>query len=395
MSASGARSVCIVVLDSVGIGGAPDARDFGDEGSSTLPNTALAVGGISLPNLGALGLANIVEVQGVEPANPATGAFGSMIETSPGKDTTTGHWEIAGIVLDKPFPLYPEGFPPDVVAEFEKRASVEILGNYPASGTEIIEKLGTEHMASGKPIVYTSGDSVWQIAAHVDIVPLGRLYELCSIARALLVGTHEVGRVIARPFEGTPGRFQRTPDRHDYAVPPPADTVLDEIKGAGLEVRSVGKIYDIFAERGFTHTHPTRSNDDGIAATGQEVEACSGGLVFTNLVDFDQAYGHRNDPKGYADAVEAFDRALPEIVEALGPDDVLFLTADHGNDPTTGSTDHSRERVFLLATGGPVTPGTDLGERASFTDLGSTAAELLGVDTATPGRSFARLLTGD
>jgi len=395
VSASGARSLCIVVLDSVGIGGAPDARDFGDEGSATLPNTALAVGGISLPNMGALGLANIVAVQGVEPANPPSGAFGSMIETSPGKDTTTGHWEIAGIVLDKPFPLYPEGFPPDVVAEFEKRASVGILGNYPASGTEIIEKLGTEHMATGKPIVYTSGDSVWQIAAHVDVIPLKRLYELCLIARELLVGEHEVGRVIARPFEGTPGSFRRTPDRHDYAVPPPADTVLDEIKGAGLEVRSVGKIYDIFAERGFTHTHPTRSNDDGIAATIQEVEACSGGLVFTNLVDFDQSYGHRNDPRGYADALEAFDRALPEIVDALGPDDVLFLTADHGNDPTTGSTDHSRERVFLLATGGPVARGADLGERASFTDLGATVAELLGVDTATPGRSFARLLTGE
>lgn len=394
MNGSRARSVCIVVLDSVGIGGAPDARAFGDEGSATLPNTARAVGGISLPNLGALGLANIIEVRGVELANPAAGAFGSMIETSPGKDTTTGHWEIAGIVLDKPFPLYPDGFPSDVVAEFEKRASVEILGNCAASGTEIIEFLGEEHMATGKPIVYTSGDSVWQIAAHVDVVPLERLYELCSIARALLVGTHEVGRVIARPFEGAPGRFRRTPDRHDYAVPPPANTVLDEIKGAGLEVRSVGKIYDIFAERGITHTHPTRSNDDGIAATIQEVEACGGGLVFTNLVDFDQAYGHRNDPRGYADALEAFDRRLPEIVAALGPDDVLFLTADHGNDPTSGSTDHSREKVFLLATGNPVQAGTDLGERASFTDLGATAAALLGVATATPGRSFARLLTG-
>jgi phosphopentomutase len=392
---SRARSVCIVVLDSVGIGGAPDAHDFGDEGSATLPNTARAVGGISLPHMGALGLANIVEVQGVEPAIPPAGAFGSMIETSPGKDTTTGHWEIAGIVLDKPFPLYPEGFPPDVVAEFERRASVEILGNYPASGTEIIEELGAEHLATGKPIVYTSGDSVWQIAAHVDVVPLKRLYELCSIARALLVGEHEVGRVIARPFEGAPGRFRRTPDRHDYAVPPPADTVLDEIKAAGLEVRSVGKIYDIFAERGFTHSHPTRSNDDGVAATIEEIEACRGGLVFTNLVDFDQAYGHRNDPGGYADALEDFDRALPEIVDALGPDDVLFLTADHGNDPTTGSTDHSRERVFLLATGGPVIPGADLGERASFTDLGATVAELLGVDTATPGRSFQSLLTGN
>jgi phosphopentomutase len=383
------RVVCLVVLDSVGIGGAPDAADFGDEGSATLPNTARAVGGINLPNMGALGLGNIVEIEGVPPSERPGGARGAMIETSPGKDTTTGHWEIAGVVLDKPFPLYPEGFPRDLIGAFEREAGVEILGNYPASGTEIIERLGEEHMATGKPIVYTSGDSVWQIAAHVDVIELGRLYELCRIARRLLTGEHEVGRVIARPFRGQPGAFERTPDRHDYAVPPPRDTILDELKGAGLEVRSVGKIYDIFAERGFTHTHPTRSNDEGVTALVEELGASAGGLIFANLVDFDQAFGHRNDPRGYAAALEAFDLKLPGLRDALADDDVLILTADHGNDPTTPSTDHSRERVFVLAAGEPVAQGADVGERASFTDLGATIADLLGVPTSTPGRSFA------
>jgi phosphopentomutase len=339
--------------------------------------------------MGSLGLGNLVEVEGVPPVDRPSGVRGTMIETSPGKDTTTGHWEIAGIVLDQPFPLYPEGFPPELIETFERKAGVEILGNYPASGTEIIERLGEEHMATGKPIVYTSGDSVWQIAAHVDVISLERLYELCEIARELLTGEHEVGRVIARPFRGKPGAFERTPDRHDYAVPPPRDTILDELKGAGLEVRSVGKIYDIFAERGFTHTHPTRSNEEGIDALIEELGGTRGGLIFANLVDFDQAYGHRNDPQGYAAALEAFDRRLPELLDALDAEDVLILTADHGNDPTTSSTDHSRERVFVLAAGRPVTPGADVGERASFTDLGATVAALLGVATSTPGRSFA------
>ena len=395
MNRPSTRAVCLIVLDSAGIGDAPDAAAFGDEGSATLPNIARAVGGLSLPNMAALGLGNIVDIEGVTPAETPAGAYGSMIETSPGKDTTTGHWEIAGIVLDRPFPLYPDGFPADVVEAFEERAGVEILGNYAASGTEIIKELGEEHMRTGRPIVYTSGDSVWQIAAHVEVIPLERLYELCSIARELLTGEHEVGRVIARPFRGAPGAFERTADRHDYAVPPPSDTVLDEIKGAGLDVRSVGKIYDIFAQRGFTHTHPTRSNDEGITASVEELRATEGGLVFANLVDFDQAFGHRNDPAGYAGALEAFDRRLPELLDALGPDDVLMLTADHGNDPTTPSTDHSREKVFVLAAGPQVSPGVDVGARSSFTDLGATVADLLGVTTATPGRSFASLLVPD
>jgi phosphopentomutase len=352
------------------------------------------VGALSLPNMAALGLGNIVDIEGVPPADAPGGAFGSMIETSPGKDTTTGHWEIAGIVLDKPFPLYPEGFPSELVEAFEQRTGTEILGNYAASGTEIIKDLGEDHMRTGKPIVYTSGDSVWQIAAHVDVIPLDRLYELCYVARELLTGEHEVGRVIARPFRGAPPAFERTADRHDYAVPPPRDTVLDAIKAAGLEVRSVGKIYDIFAERGFTHTHPTHSNDEGITASIDELRATERGLVFANLVDFDQAFGHRNDPSGYAGALEAFDQRLPELLDSLGPDDVLILTADHGNDPTTPSTDHSREKVFVLAAGPKVTPGVDVGERASFTDLGATVADLLGVDTESPGRSFAAEIVG-
>ncbi|MGH2752577.1 MAG: phosphopentomutase [Actinomycetota bacterium] len=394
MNARRARAVCLIVLDSVGIGGAPDAAAFGNEGSATLPNTARAVSGVSLPNLGALGLGNVVEITGVPPNPRPGGCYGSMIETSPGKDTTTGHWEIAGIVLERAFPLYPEGFPQELIEAFERRAGVEVLGNYSASGTEIIEQLGEEHLKSGKPIVYTSGDSVWQIAAHVDVVPLERLYEWCSIARELLTGEHEVGRVIARPFRGASGAFERTPDRHDFSVAPPADTVLDEIKAAGLEVRSVGKIYDIFAQRGFTHTHPTSSNEDGVNAVIEELGATAGGVVFANLVDFDQAFGHRNDPVGYAEALEAFDRRLPEILASVGPDDVLLLTADHGNDPTTSSTDHSREKVFVLAAGPPVRPGVDVGERASFTDLGATVAELLGVPTATPGKSFAPAILG-
>jgi phosphopentomutase len=387
-----ARAVVIVVLDSAGIGGAPDAAAFGDEGTATLPHIAEAVGGLRLPNLAELGLGNVVAIEGVAPAAEPRGAFGAMVERSPGKDTTTGHWEIAGIILDKPFPTYPDGFPPEVIEEFERRAGVETLGNVAASGTEIIERLGAEHMATGKPIVYTSADSVFQIAAHVDVIPLERLYELCEIARGVMRGGHEVGRVIARPFRGEPGSFERTPDRHDFSVLPPRDTLLDKIAAAGLEVRGVGKISDIFGGRGITSSRPTRSNDDGITAVIAEVGAISRGLVFCNLVDFDQSFGHRNDPKGYAEALADFDRRLPEILEALGDDDVLAITADHGNDPTTSSTDHSRERVPLLVCGGRVREGVDLGERATFADLGATAAALLGVEPLEVGEDFSAAL---
>ena len=383
------RSVALIVLDSVGIGDAPDAREFGDEGSATLPHIAEAVGGISLVELGKLGLGRIAEIAGVPPAESSAGAYGRMTERSAGKDTTTGHWEIGGIILEQAFPLYPEGFPAAVMEPFEEAIGTGTLGNYPASGTEIIKDLGEEHMATGRPIVYTSGDSVFQIATHVDVVPLERLYEMCQIAREILRGPHEVGRVIARPFRGEPGAFERTPDRHDYSVLPPSDTVLDELSRAGLQVRGVGKISDIFGGRGLTHSRPTRSNDDGVDGIVEQLGAIERGLIFANLVDFDSSFGHRNDPKGYAGALEAFDRRLPEIIAALQPEDVLMITADHGNDPTTPSTDHSRERVPLLCAGERVSAGADLGTRPTFADCGATVADLLEVDSKGAGTSFA------
>lgn len=382
------------MLDSVGIGDAPDAAAFGDEGSATLQHVAAAAGGLDLPNLARLGLGNVAAVPGVPPADDPAGAFGSMVERSPGKDTTTGHWEIAGLILDRPFPTYPGGFPPDVVERFEREIGSGTLGNVAASGTEIIERLGAEHLRTRRPIVYTSADSVFQIAAHVDVVPLRRLYEMCRVAREILRGEHEVGRVIARPFEGRPGAFVRTPDRHDFSVLPPQPTVLDRIEAAGLDVRGVGKISDIFAGRGVTASRPTRSNDDGITAVAEELAAVERGLVFANLVEFDSSYGHRNDPQGYAAALAAFDRRLPEITTALTDDDVLIVTADHGNDPTTPSTDHSRERVPLLVAGPRVRPGADLGERGSFADCGATVAELLGTQAPPAGTSFASQILG-
>jgi phosphopentomutase len=382
------RAAVLVVLDSVGIGGAPDEAAFGDAGSATLQHVAEAVGGIFLPTLEALGLGHVAPIRGVEPVPEPAGAYGAMIERSAGKDTTTGHWELAGLILEKPFPTYPDGFPPEVIDRFERETGTQTMGNEVASGTEIIARLGAEHVATGRPIVYTSADSVFQIAAHVDVIPLERLYELCITARAVMRGPHEVGRVIARPFRGSPGAFERTPDRHDYSVLPPRETVLDELAAAGLEVRGVGKIHDIFAGRGVTSSRPTRSNDDGVDAVLESIRAIDRGLVFGNLVDFDQSFGHRNDPRGYAGALEAFDERLPEILLALGEDDILILTADHGNDPTTPSTDHSREQVPLLVTGPRVT-ATPLGTRGSFSDCGATIAELLETPTTTPGRSFA------
>ena len=386
-----ARAIALIVLDSVGIGGAPDAAEFGDEGSATLPHIAEAVGGISLPNLERLGLGRVARILGVDDKVPPEGAHGSMTETSPGKDTTTGHWEIAGVVLDRPFPTYPDAFPQEVIEGFESAAGVETMGNEVASGTEIISRLGEEHVRTGRPIVYTSADSVFQIAAHVDVVPLERLYELCRIARDFLRPPNEVGRVIARPFAGEAGSYQRTPDRHDFSVVPPHDTVLDEIAAAGLDVRGVGKISDIFAGRGVTHSRPTRSNADGIDGVIEQLGLMDRGFVFANLVDFDQSFGHRNDPEGYAGALQEFDARLPEIQLAMQDEDILIVTADHGNDPTTPSTDHSRERVPLLVWGRGVRP-VDLGVRRSFTDCGATVAELLGVETKTRGESFARSL---
>jgi phosphopentomutase len=383
--------VVLVVCDSFGVGQAPDAATYGDDGSDTLGNCSRAVGGIHAPNLEALGLGFLTAIDGVSPrAEPGT-AHGRLTERSAGKDTTTGHWEICGLVLDRPFPLYPNGFPGDVIRPFESAIGRPVLGNRPASGTEIIEELGEEHLATGSPIVYTSGDSVFQVAAHEDVVPVETVYEWCRIARALLTGEHRVGRVIARPFRGTPGRFERTADRRDLSVDPPGGTLLDRCLDAGVAVYGVGKIRDIFAGRGLAEASYSDSNDHGVDLTLGFLERPGPSVVFTNLVDFDSKYGHRNDPAGYAACVEAFDARVPDLRGALGGG-VLFVTADHGCDPTTPSTDHSRETVPVLAaglSGGP----HDLGVRPTFADLGATIGEVLGVSVeGLAGTSFAELI---
>lgn len=369
--------VLLLVCDSFGVGDAPDAAAFGDEGSDTLGNTARAVGGLRAPNLGALGLGHLTEVEGVAPtADPGT-AHGRLTERSAGKDTTTGHWEMCGIVLERPFPLYPEGFPAEIIEPFSERIGRDVLGNVPASGTEIIAELGEEHLRTGSPIVYTSGDSVFQIAVHKRVAPLQQLYAWCRTARGLLTGEHAVGRVIARPFDGEPGAFVRTPERRDYSLPPPGETLLDRCVAEGVAVFGVGKIQDIFAGQGMTEARYSDSNDHGIDLTVDFLRRPGPALVFANLVDFDSKYGHRNDPEGYAACVEALDRRLPELVDALDGG-VLLLTGDHGCDPTTPSTDHSRERTPMLAAGldgGPY----DVGTRSGFGDLGATIADLLGV----------------
>ncbi|MCI0635730.1 MAG: phosphopentomutase [Actinobacteria bacterium] len=379
--------VAIVVCDSFGVGDAPDAEAYGDEGSDTLGNTAAAVGGVTAPNLGALGLGMLTTIAGVEPRAEEGTAHGRLTERSAGKDTTTGHWEMSGIVLDEPFPLYPDGFPPDIIEPFQEQIGREVLGNEPASGTEIIARLGEEHLRTGKPIVYTSGDSVFQVATHTDVVPLPTLYEWCRVARRSLVPPHNVGRVIARPFDGEPGAFVRRPERRDFSVPPPGPTLLDRCLEHGVAVYAVGKIQDIFAQQGLTEARYSNSNDHGVDLTIDYLRRPGPSLVFSNLVDFDSKYGHRNDPAGYAHAIEAFDARLPDLVGALHGG-ILFLTGDHGCDPTTPSTDHSRERTPLLAAGlagGPF----DVGARATFADLGATVADELGVPWDLEGTSFS------
>jgi phosphopentomutase len=381
----------VIVCDSWGVGDAPDAGAYGDEGADTLANTARAVGGLDAPNLAGLGLGLLTDVLGVEPrAEPGT-AHGRATERSAGKDTTTGHWEMTGIRLDRPFPLYPNGFPPEIIEPFEAAVGRPVLGNRPASGTEIIAELGEEHLRTGRPIVYTSGDSVFQIACHTRVVSLQQLYEWCRIARRLLTGDHTVGRVIARPFDGEPGAFVRRPERRDFAVPPPGPTILDRLVDDGVAVFGVGKIRDIFSGQGITEARYSASNDDGVDLTLAYLARPGPAFVFTNLVDFDSKYGHRNDPVGYAAAIESLDRRLPEIIGGLGGG-VLFITGDHGCDPTTVSTDHTRERTPLLAaglSGGPY----DLGTRESFGDLGHTVAALLGVEVeGLDGGSFLDLL---
>lgn len=385
--------VIIIVLDSAGVGELPDAGRYGDEGSSTIPHAAAAAGGLKVPVMESLGLGRIVPVAGVAPVTAPAGAFGRMTERSPGKDTTTGHWELMGVILTHPFPTYPHGFPPETIAAFELAIGTKTLGNVAASGTEIIIDLGPEHLRTGHPIVYTSADSVFQIAAHEDAIPVDRLYEMCAMAREILTGPHAVSRVIARPFAGPPGAFVRTDRRRDFSLPPPRPTVLDAVTAAGLPVVGIGKIPDIFAHRGVTESVHTRDDLDGMAQTVRAMERTGQGIIFTNLVDLDSKFGHRNDPQGYARDLESIDGRLPEVLERLRPQDLLVLTADHGNDPTTPSTDHSREYAPLLIAGPYIRPGVDLGTRESFADVGATAAGALGVLWHGPGDSMLGLVT--
>ena len=379
--------VLLIVLDSVGIGELPDAARYGDEGSDTLGNIASRVE-LSLPNLAQLGLGNIRPLRGIPAVASPDGAFGRMAESSPGKDSVTGHWEIAGVVLDAPFPTFPRGFPRAVIEDFERAIGRETLGNEVASGTEIIARLGDAHVASGRPIVYTSADSVFQIAAHESVVPVPELYRMCEAAYRLVVDGLGVGRVIARPFVGASGAYVRTSNRHDYARPSPRPTLLDVLTEAGVPVSSVGKVADLFAGRGITRSRPTSSDAAGVEAVLEVLRDRTRGLIFANLVDFDTQFGHRNDIQGYAANLENFDSRLPEIIDALAEDDLLILTADHGNDPTTPSTDHSREYVPVLATGRRVRRGLDLGTRATFADVGQTVAQVFGVGPLAHGTAF-------
>jgi phosphopentomutase len=384
-------------MDSVGAGELPDAAAYGDQGSNTLGNIAKRVP-LAVPTLRSLGLDRVAAIGplgtdgGQTPVRPR-GAFGRMAEASAGKDSVTGHWEMMGIVLDRAFPTFPHGFPPDIIAEFSRQTGRAALANKAASGTQIIDELGAEHMRTGALIVYTSADSVFQIAAHEDVVPIPELYRACEIAYKLVGEGLGVGRVIARPFVGTPGHFKRTANRRDYALPPAGETLLDRLKAASLPVVAIGKIEDLFAGRGITHALHTVSDDDGMDRVQEQMAAVERGLIFTNLVDFDSQYGHRNDVEGYARNLERFDARLALLLPALRNDDLLVVTADHGNDPTTASTDHAREYVPLLVAGAAVRPGVDLGARQTFADLGQTLADVFGVGPLAHGTSFHSEIT--
>ena len=383
--------VILIVLDSLGIGAQPDAAEYGDDGRDTLGHIC-EKHGLSVPNFALLGLGNIRPLAGVLPVGAPTGSFGKATLLSPGKDTTAGHWEMAGIILDRPFPTYPHGFPPELMEQFERAIGRKTLGNYPASGTEIIKQLGEEHIKTGWPIVYTSGDSVFQIAAHEEVIPIEELYGYCKVARRLLQGAHRVGRVIARPFVGAPGTFRRTERRHDYAVEPPHPMLLDLLNGAGLDVVGVGKIPDIFLNRGITQSLPGKNNRMALESAIAAIEGSSRGLIFTNLVDFDMLYGHRLDVEGYGQAIEEVDAVLPALFRRLKPGDLLIFSADHGCDPLGPSTDHSREYVPILTTGPRAAPGVNLGTRATLADIGQTIAENFGLQLGT-GTSFLKEIT--
>ncbi len=380
------KRAIILILDGVGAGEAPDAKDYGDEGSNTLGHVARAVGGLNLPALAHHGLGNVLDLEGMPPDPGAAGAWGKLNPASSGKDSTTGHWEIAGLHLEKPFPTYPRGFPPEIVAEFSGRTGRGVIGNVVGSGTTVIEEFGEEHGRTGSWILYTSADSVFQIAANESVVPLEELYRACETARSILVPPHDVSRVIARPFEGGAGSFRRTVDRRDYSIQPPGETLLDALVAAGIPTHGIGKVDDLFAGRSITARH-TGSNGEGIALVREWVQGHESGLLFANLVDFDQLYGHRNDVAGFYKSLREFDFALPSITTGLREDDLLFITADHGNDPTTDSTDHARESVPLLAVG-PRVRAADIGVRRTFSDLGATVGEWLGVSFRGRGQSF-------
>ncbi len=384
----------IIILDGVGIGELPDADKFGDSGSNTLGNLAEKVGGFSLPNLQKMGLGNIAPLKGMEPEENPIANYGKMAEKSPGKDSTTGHWEIGGLHLDFDFPYYPDGFPEHILQEFSKRTGRGVLGNKAASGTEIIKELGEQHMKTGDLIVYTSADSVFQIAAHEEIVPVEELYKICETAREILTGKDAVARVIARPFIGTDAsNFTRTRGRRDYSLKPSGKTMLTLLQEAGIKTVGIGKIDDLYAGEGLDIKIHTKSNAEGIKVTIDEIKKLKSGLVMTNLVDFDMLWGHRNNPEGFYNELKAFDAALPEILSLIDEQTVLFITADHGNDPTTPSTDHSREHVPLLVYGPGLKSGVDLGVRETFSDLGKTVTDIFGTELTPSGKSFLPEIT--
>ena len=387
MSPSSFSRAIVVVLDSVGVGELPDAAEYGDQGSNTLGNIARRVP-LQIPTLRSLGLSRVVEVPGGEPVVAPAAAFGRMAEHSPGKDSVTGHWELMGLAVEHAFPVFPHGFPEETIREFERRIGRKTLGNTVASGTVIIEELGPEHVRTGCPIVYTSADSVFQIAAHEDVIPVPELYRQCEIAYDMLVKGIGLGRIIARPFVGTPGAFRRTSNRHDFAIPPAGETLLDLLKASGIPVHAIGKIEDLFAGQGVTRSVHTASDDEGMDQVERALADTPRGLIFANLVDFDTVYGHRNNVEGYALNLERFDARLSELLPRLQPDDLLILTADHGNDPTTASTDHSREYVPVVAYGPHVRAGVNLGTRPTFADLGQTLAAVFGVGPLAHGTSF-------
>ena len=377
-----------MVIDSVGIGALPDSEKFGDVNVNTLGNIVKTYKDIKIPNMINLGLSNIEGVESLESINNPKGSFGRAKEVSKGKDTTTGHWEMTGVLVETPFKTYENGFPKEIIEEFERKTNRKVIGNKPASGTAILDELGEQQMKTGEVIVYTSADSVFQIAAHEEIIPLDELYRMCEIAREIMMGENAVARIIARPFIGNPGSFERTANRRDYSLSPFEDTVLDNIKNANLDVIGVGKIEDIFNKQGITEAIHTKDNMDGVDQTINYMKKDNKGLIFTNLVDFDSKYGHRRDVEGYKNALEEFDARIPEILENMKDDDILIINSDHGNDPTYKGTDHTREYIPILIYGKNVVSGYNLGTRNSFADIGATVADILNVDSPKNGKSF-------